>query len=392
VTTARRMEFRFEDNRSTYMYRQPPDHNVASLLRSSLCFAPIQRVAMGSTCPYTHPMERVLPHSCPAMAAVVIGRNEGGRLKSSLLSVQAAGLPLVYADSGSTDGSVDVACDLGVPVVALDPGRPFSAGRGRNEGLDEVLQRWPETKFVLFLDGDCTLDPDFASAAATTFEQHRECAIVTGHLSERFPDRSIYNRLCAIEWRSPPGPMTTMSSLGGIMMVRVSAFKAAGGFDLNAIAGEEPDLGVRMALAGHSVIKIDRPMAIHDAQMTRFRQWWNRAVRGGHALAHRYAQHRQTSFSDARHELMSTLFWGFGLPFVTLLLLWPTRGLSLLLLGGYGLLARRVHRHYLRTGLSRSEALLVTRFILYSKFAEFLGILRYCLNRLRGTFRIIEYR
>ena len=32
------------------------------------------------------------------MAAVVIGRNEGGRLEESLRSVQAAGLPLVYVE------------------------------------------------------------------------------------------------------------------------------------------------------------------------------------------------------------------------------------------------------------------------------------------------------
>jgi hypothetical protein len=34
----------------------------------------------------------------------------------------------------------------------------------------------------------------------------------------------------------------------------------------------------------------------------------------------------------------------------------------------------------------------VTRFIICSKFAEFVGVLRYCVNRLRGSFHIIEYK
>jgi GT2 family glycosyltransferase len=323
---------------------------------------------------------------------VVIGRNEGERLGSSLRSVQQAGLQLVYVDSGSTDGSPELARQLSVPVVELDPGRPFSAARGRNEGMEQALQRWPSLRYVLFLDGDCVVDPGFPTAAAATFEQHAECAIVTGHLSERHPDASIYNRLCAFEWRSPAGPITDMNRLGGIMATRISAFREVGGFDEQAIAGEEPDLGVRLGLAGYSIIKIDRPMATHDAQMTRFGQWWKRAARGGHALAHRYARHGRSRFRDGRRELRSVLFWGFALPVLILVLLWPTRGLSLLLLGGYALLGWRVYRHYLCIGLSRADARLATRFILYSKFAEFIGILRYCLNRLRGTFHIIEYK
>jgi GT2 family glycosyltransferase len=326
------------------------------------------------------------------IAAVVIGRNEGELLNLSLGSVRNAQLPSVYVDSGSSDGSPAIARDFGVPTVDLDPSRPFSAARGRNEGLREALRRWPQTNFVMFLDGDCALNADFPLPAIATFEQQPDCAIVTGHLSERHPEASVYNRLCAIEWRSPAGRMDHMSGLGGIMMARVSALHQVGGFNEQAIAGEEPDLGVRLGLAGYSVIKIDRPMATHDAQMTRFGQWWKRAVRGGHALAHRYARHGRTRFQDGRRELQSTLFWGFGVPAIVFLLLWPTRGLSLLLIGGYALLGWRIYRHYLRTGLPSSDAWLATRFILYGKFAEFVGVLRYCVNRLRGSFHIIEYK
>jgi len=327
-----------------------------------------------------------------AIAAVIIGRNEGKRLADCLQSVAAAGLDAVYVDSGSTDDSLSIASSLGVPSLSLDPIRPFSAARGRNVGLDELMRRWPGTEFVQFLDGDCTLDPRFPNAAAIHLLSHPECAIVTGHLSERYPDASIYNRLCAIEWRSPAGPIENMNALGGIMAARVSALIEVGGFNEQAIAGEEPDLGVRLGLAGHSIFKIDRPMATHDAQILRFGQWWTRAVRAGHALAHRYARHGRSRYRDGRREIRSVLFWGFALPLLILLLLWPSQGLSLLLLGGYALLGWRVYRHYARTGVPKADARIAARFIVYGKFAEFLGILRYCLNRLRGRFRIIEYK
>ena len=325
-------------------------------------------------------------------AAVVIGRNEGERLEPSLRSVQAAKLPLVYVDSGSSDDSVRLVNDLGAVVVELDAARPFSAGRARNEGLDEARRRWPRLRNVMFLDGDCILDPGFAAAAVSALDTHPERAIVIGHLSERHPERSVYNRLCAIEWRWPAGPITNMNALGGIMMIRVAAFRAVGGFDTNAIAGEEPDLGVRLGLAGYSIVKIDVPMASHDAHIMTFRQWWTRAVRSGHALAHRFARHGGSEFRDGRRELMSALFWGLALPLAILVLLWPTRGLSLLFFVGYGLLAVRIYRNYRRTGLGKSDARLMSQFILYSKFAEVVGFGRYLRNRARNDFRIIEYK
>jgi GT2 family glycosyltransferase len=332
------------------------------------------------------------PPARKIISAVVIGRNEGPRLVPSLQSVAAAGLRLVYADSGSRDGSAAAAQQLGLVTIELDPARPLSAARGRNEGLAEAMRRWPSTMFLMFLDGDCVLDVNFPSAALRTFEQHPDCAIVTGHLTERHPDASVYNRLCAIEWRSPAGRIENMSGLGGIMMARVAAFRDVGGFDEQAIAGEEPDLGVRLRLARYSIIKIDHPMATHDAQMMHFGQWWKRAIRSGHALAYRYARHGRTRFRDGSRELRSVLFWGLLVPLCVISLLWPTRGLSLLLLGGYALLGWRVYRHFRRSGLPSSDSWLVTRFILYGKFAEFLGVIRYCLNRVRGRFHIIEYK
>ena len=51
------------------------------------------------------------------IGVVVIGRNEGPRLQRCLASVLGMAQQIVYVDSGSTDGSVQMARGLGVEVV-----------------------------------------------------------------------------------------------------------------------------------------------------------------------------------------------------------------------------------------------------------------------------------
>lgn len=323
---------------------------------------------------------------------VVIGRNEGQRLVASLRSVKALGMPVVYVDSGSSDGSPQAAAALADEVVRLDPSRDFSAARARNEGLEALVRLSPELELVQFLDGDCTIASGWIDAASRALREDPKRAVVVGHLSELNPDASPYNRLCAIEWRSLPGDLTNFGALGGIMMARRSALDAVGGFNDQVIAGEDSELGVRLSLAGYSITKIDAAMATHDANMLSFGQWWLRAVRAGHAIGQRYTLNGKSSRQDCRREFRSTLFWGLFLPATILLLLVPTRGLSLLLLGGYALLTLRIYRNRRASGADPHEAALFTRFTMIGKFANALGLVRFFRNYAEGRYRIIEYK
>ena len=66
------------------------------------------------------------------VGAVAIGRNEGERLRRCLSSLAGRVSPLVYVDSGSSDGSPELARSFGAVVVDLDLSRPFTAARARN--------------------------------------------------------------------------------------------------------------------------------------------------------------------------------------------------------------------------------------------------------------------
>src|ERR1041384_4007540 len=95
---------------------------------------------------------------------VAVGRNEGERLKRSLASVP-AGVPTVYVDSGSSDGSAQWARGHGANVVELDMSVPFTAARARNAGLRQLKQAVPGLRFVQFMDGDCELETNWLEHA-----------------------------------------------------------------------------------------------------------------------------------------------------------------------------------------------------------------------------------
>lgn len=327
------------------------------------------------------------------VAIVAIGRNEGVRLEGCLASLAGLGAPVVYVDSGSRDDSVAVARRAGAHIHELDPSRPFSAARARNEGFAQVRLIAPQVEFVQFIDGDCTLANGWLSAAVAAMDSRVNVAVVVGHLSERHPEASIYNRLCALEWNSSPGDLQNFGALGGIMLVRSSVFASLNGFKTEVIAGEDSEFGVRCGLAGHVVTKIDAQMAVHDADMHTFAQWWTRAVRSGHAIGQRAQLNGASALQDCRRDRVSVLAWGVALPAAAVLLAPFTAGLSLLAAAGlYAFLASRVFRARRGRGDSSADAWLYARHIAMGKLAQGIGLVRYQLSAIRGNFRIIEYK
>ncbi len=184
------------------------------------------------------------------VGVVVIGRNEGERLRRCLLSVQGTACAVIYVDSGSTDGSVAAAKALGAEVVELDTSIPFSAARARNAGLERFVELAPAAEFVLFVDGDCEVAEHFAAVGRRALLDDVRVAAVAGRLRERFPERSRYNRLCDMEWAVPPGEV---KSCGGIALFRVAALRETGAFNPRVIAGEEPELCVRLRQRGWTI-------------------------------------------------------------------------------------------------------------------------------------------
>ncbi len=210
---------------------------------------------------------------------VLIGRNEGERLKASLKSCSGNGDAVVYVDSGSTDGSVEYAKANGADVVTLDLSIPFTAARARNAGFERLLQRQPDLKFVHFVDGDCVLEQGWLNTAAQFMASHPDIAVVCGIRRELYPEKSIYNWMCDIEWNQPPGETT---ACGGDAMFRVAPFQSVSGYNASLLCGEEPELCLRLRKSGWRIWRLADIMTTHDAAILHFSQYWKRAVRSGY--------------------------------------------------------------------------------------------------------------
>ncbi len=324
------------------------------------------------------------------IGVVVIGRNEGNRLHQCLLSVISENVMVVYVDSGSTDGSVALALKLNVNVIELDLSIPFTAARARNAGFEYLLKLLPNLEYVQFVDGDCQIVKGWLENAVNVLTAHPDVAVACGRRREQFPFNSIYNRLCDIEWDTPVGET---SSCGGDAMMRVSAIKAVGGFNSILIAGEEPELCLRLRQAGNRILRIEGEMTLHDAQIMSLRQWWKRSLRAGYAYAQGSWLHGGSLERHWVKESRSIWFWGLGLPILAVVTSWFS-GLSILLLFvAYIWLGSKVYKYCLGRGLTSPDAALYSLYCVLSKFPQVQGQIQFHLLRLlKRQSTLVEYK
>lgn len=322
-----------------------------------------------------------------SVGIVAIGRNEGERLRKCLMSVVEQVERVVYVDSGSTDGSVVMARTLGVAVVELDMTVPFTAARARNEGFRLLCKTAPGLAYVQFVDGDCEVVSGWLEKAVRFLDGHPDVAVVCGRRRERFPDRSVYNMLCDIEWDTPVGEA---KSCGGDAMIRTDAFEDAGKYRDDLIAGEEPELCVRFRAAGWKIWRLGEEMTLHDAAITRFGQWWKRTRRCGYAYAEGAHLHGTPPEKHRVKESRRVWVWGLGIPVVIIS--------STFCLGAWGLAMLLIYpAQVIRLALSGTRSVKGNwwraLFLVLGKFPEAMGQLIFLYNRLAGkTARLIEYK
>ena len=334
-----------------------------------------------------HSASVVMTTPANRIGIVAIGRNEGERLVRCLGSLSRTNHEYVYVDSASTDNSGAKAYELGALVVDLDMTLPFTAARARNAGAEALLKSDPAITMIQFVDGDCELAPDWIVTAERFLHEHPDVAVVCGRRRERFPDATVYNRLCDMEWNTPIGQTT---ACGGDCLMRADAFRAAGGYDPTMTAGEEAELCGRIREQGWRIWRIDAEMTLHDADIRRLGQWWKRGVRTGIG----YAQVWQASGGGGTDriygsQLKRAAFWGGAVPLAAVvtapILPWLGAGIALMP-------AAQLTRIALRRGVTDAFSWRYAGLMMLAKLPELQGALRYWRKGRRGVGSAVEYK
>jgi Glycosyl transferase family group 2 len=330
------------------------------------------------------------------LGLVLIGRNEGDRLARCLASV--AKIPArVYVDSGSVDGSVALARSQGVTVIELRIPPPFTAARARNTGLAKLISDHPNLEFVQMVDGDCELQSGWIESGLAALQAEPDLAAVFGRLRERYPERSVYNALCDDEWNVPVGEA---AGCGGNALFRVTALREVNFYNPTMIAGEDSELSMRLRKRGWRMRRIDAEMALHDAALTSFRQWWNRTRRSGHGFGEMAALHPDARDPNWPRTVRGIVAWGAGMPMLLLVSVllalrvnsswWIAAILACI---AWPLNMVRLARRQRQRGLSAKVSALSGLLLMIGKLPQLQGLIGYYRDRLFGrASRLIEHK
>ena len=156
------------------------------------------------------------------------------------------------------------------------------------------------------------------------------------------------------------------------------------------IAGEEPELCVRLRLANWKIWRLDAEMTLHDAAMTRFSQWWRRNVRAGYAYALGASLHGGPPVFHKIQEARRAWIWGVWLPILSII--------GSVFLGFWGLLILLLYPlQILRLFLTRKGAPMdratIAFFQTLAKLPEGIGQIMFLRDRISRRERsLIEYK
>ena len=316
------------------------------------------------------------------IGVVIIGRNEGERLKKCIKSLSFYDIPVVYVDSNSSDGSVEYAKSIGINVVSLDPKSKINASVARNAGFNWLMQQENKIEYIHFIDADCEMNKDWLKNAVNALSNDNLLAAVNGRLREKNINLSIFTRILDMSWYSFPGEL---NYCGGIATVRSKVYDELNGFDESLIAGADPEFYTRVKNAGYKMRNIGTDMGTHDSAMTSWKQYYTRTVKTGFGFAH------STKLSIWKHRKKSILLWALIIPAFIIISI-STYPILVILLLIYPIQMLRISLK-LNIPYSFPNKLLYGIFCVLDKFPQLIGVIKFHYRQYsQSQNKIIEYK
>jgi len=211
------------------------------------------------------------------ISAVVVARNEAATLRICLAAARRAldaqgGGEILLVDSASTDSTTRVGIASGCRVITVQRAARICPSAMRRIGASRT-----ESRYVLFLDGDCELESAFLPAALDAMEGDPSLGVVAGRRRDFYRTGQALHPAKA-DYYSGQGATDPRSlpAYGGCALYRRRALDEAGSFDPFLRAKEEEDLAQRIRAAGYRIEVLPVPMIKH---MTVPRESFRRLLR-----------------------------------------------------------------------------------------------------------------
>lgn len=199
----------------------------------------------------------------PKLSVVIIGRNEeqfiGGAIESVLKAAsRLSGLEVIFADSASTDRSVEIAKQYPIKVLQLKKDWPLCVAAGRYTGYLHS-----RGQYVFFQDGDSAAEADWLVNAVQFMDDHPQYGAVAGVLDEEYVDAQGIRSggVPNVFQQDLKRSVNDCKNLGGIALFRRSAMEQAGPVNPHLPTAEDHELCLRIRNAGFKVARIAGLMA-----------------------------------------------------------------------------------------------------------------------------------
>ena len=196
------------------------------------------------------------------LSIIVIGKNEsrhiGKCLSAALTAAKKCGdYEIIYADSASTDDTVEKASRFPVTIVKLKPEWQITSSAGRYIGYMQT-----RGDYLLFIDGDTLIYKQWPETAIRFLEAHPDAGGVAGILHEIFLDKNgFFVSLNKNRYHQRP-KTEIVPTFGGTAMYRREAMETAGSFNPWVLATPELETALRIRKQGYLLYRIYEPMAI----------------------------------------------------------------------------------------------------------------------------------
>lgn len=263
----------------------------------------------------------------PAVILATLDQREKTlRCLASLARVTYPPFDTVVWDNGSTDGTVAAVREAFPGVVAHHHPTNLGAGSGKNAGARLAIERF-DSDFLVFLDNDTTVEPDFLRLLAAPFAEEPGLAQTTPKILMLGREDTLYGAAgCRIDFvfaqtnhighgekdRGQYDRRVRCIPSGGCMLVPRDIFEELGGFDpvFDPYGPEDLDFGLRARRAGYHALFVPEAVVYHEPRPGKT------FVGPGYSAAYARNKARLWMIFLRRHASAwdRARFYGFGAP------------------------------------------------------------------------------